>query len=85
MKNYLNPFVTSDYVSKEYFCNREEEINQLIAEIKKGNNLALVSTRRMGKTGLIKHCFNAEEIRENCRTFFVDYLLFCVSCTENFI
>jgi len=72
MKNYLNPFITSGYVSKEYFCDREEETNQLIREIKNGNNLALISTRRMGKTGLIMHCFNNKEIQEHCRTFFVD-------------
>jgi AAA+ ATPase superfamily predicted ATPase len=72
MKNYVNPFITSGYVSSEYFCDREEETNQLIKEIKNGNNLALISTRRMGKTGLIKHCFNQKEIQNNCRTFFVD-------------
>ena len=51
-----NPFVTSGYISPEFFCDREEESERLIQEIS-GNNLALISTRRMGKTGLIQHCF----------------------------
>lgn len=37
-----------------------------------GNNLALISTRHMGKTGLIQHCFNHPEIKDNYYTFFVD-------------
>ena len=72
MNNYINPFITSGYVSHEYFCDRENETEQLIKEIKNGNNLALISTRRMGKTGLIKHCFSNKEIQEQYRTFFVD-------------
>ena len=72
MNKYINPFITSGYVSSEYFCDREEETNQLMKEIKNGNDLALISTRRMGKTGLIRHCFSQKEIQEQYRTFFVD-------------
>jgi len=72
MKNIINPFVTSGYISSNYFCDREEETRQLMKEIKNGNNLALISTRRMGKTGLILHYFNYKEIQEHYRTFFVD-------------
>jgi len=72
MREQLNPFVTSGYISSEFFCDREEETIQLIKEINNGNNLALISTRRMGKTGLIRHCFNFKEIKEQYRTFFVD-------------
>jgi len=72
MYSYVNPFIASGYVSPEYFCDRKEETQQLIKEIKNGNNLALISTRRMGKTGLIKHCFGNKQIQEQYRTFFVD-------------
>ncbi len=37
---------------------------QLVREVMNGNNLALVSTRRMGKTGLIRHCFQFPEIKQ---------------------
>mgnify|MGYP006994477147 CR=1 FL=1 len=41
-------------------------------EVMNGNNLALVSTRRMGKTGLIRHCFQFPEIKQGYYTFFID-------------
>lgn len=68
----INPFVTSGYVSPEYFCDRQQESEQLIREISNGNNLALISTRRMGKSGLIEHCFGNESIACPYYTFFVD-------------
>ena len=55
MKPLKNPFITSGYESAEYFCDREQESENLIREVTNGNNLALISTRRMGKTGLIQH------------------------------
>lgn len=67
-----NPFVTSGYISADYFCDRRQESERLIREVMNGNNLALVSTRRMGKTGLIRHCFQFPEIRKNYYTFFID-------------
>ena len=67
-----NPFITGGYVSPEYFCDREHETKQLLHEIANGNHLALVSTRRMGKTGLIQHCFNNEMMKTAYHTFFVD-------------
>lgn len=67
-----NPFVTSGYVSADYFCDRRQESEQLVREVVNGNNLALVSTRRMGKTGLIRHCFQFPEVQQHYYTFFVD-------------
>lgn len=67
-----NPFITSGYVSADYFCDRHQESERLIREVMNGNNLALVSTRRMGKTGLIRHCFQFSEIQRNYYTFFID-------------
>lgn len=45
-----NPFITSGYASADYFCDRHKESERLVREVVNGNNLALVSTRRMGKT-----------------------------------
>ena len=52
-----NPFITSGYISPAYFCDRKKESEILIREVTNGNNIAIISTRRMGKTGLIQHCF----------------------------
>ena len=57
MKTLQNPFVTSGYVSEEYFCDRQRESADFVRELTGGNNLALISTRRMGKKGMIQHCF----------------------------
>lgn len=67
-----NPFTTSGYISPEYFCDRENETNKLLSEIENGNNVALISTRRMGKTGLIQHCFQDPLIQKKYNTFFID-------------
>lgn len=68
----LNPFVVGRYVSEHYFCDREKETEFLIKQIINGRNVALISPRRMGKTGLIRHCFNNEKIKNDFHTFFVD-------------
>lgn len=67
-----NPFITTGYVSPHYFCDRQQESERLIREVTNGNNLALISTRRMGKTGLIQHCFQQKSLQENYYTFFID-------------
>jgi len=51
----MNPFLTSGYVSPEYFCDREDETERLINSIRNSRNITLISERRLGKTGLLKH------------------------------
>lgn len=72
MNTRINPFVISGYVSPEYFCDRIGETAQLVREVCNGNNVALISMRRMGKTGLIEHCFRSPELKEGYYCFFVD-------------
>lgn len=72
MVKISNPFVISGYVSPQYFCDRETETATLTKQIENGNNVALISTRRLGKTGLIKNYFEQETIKNNYNTFFID-------------
>ncbi|MBQ2351849.1 MAG: ATP-binding protein [Bacteroidales bacterium] len=68
-----NPFIiTSKYVSKEYFCDREKESAELVGNIRNWRNTVLVSQRRMGKSGLIGHVFSTPEISKEYETFFID-------------
>lgn len=67
-----NPFIISGYVSPEYFCDREKESDELITAMLNYRNTAVISPRRMGKTGLIEHCFHNERVKRLCNTFFVD-------------
>lgn len=69
----LNPFIiTADYLGPEYFCDRIEETAMLENNIRNGRNTVLISSRRMGKSGLIAHVFNRELVRTHFRTFSVD-------------
>lgn len=74
MKNVKvrNPFITNGYAGPDYFCDRVKETNTIIDLITNGNNLALISPRRIGKTELITHCFNQPEIAKNYNTFIID-------------
>ncbi|MBR1808483.1 MAG: ATP-binding protein [Paludibacteraceae bacterium] len=72
MKALSNPFVISGYEGAHYFCDRKEETAQLASEIANGNNVALIATRRMGKSGLIEHYFSLPEVQEKYYTFFID-------------
>ena len=72
MREISNPFITSGYVSNDYFCDRENESKEVIKSITNGNNLAIISPRRMGKTGLILHCFHQPEISRHYHCFFID-------------
>jgi hypothetical protein len=67
----INPFLVNGYVSKKYFCDRQQELTALTTAIKNGNNVTLVSPRRMGKTGLI---FRVFEACEKEATLYVDIL-----------
>lgn len=57
-KKLKNPFVYEGYEGPDYFCDRTEETEKLIANWQNGRNVTLVSPRKIGKTGLIKHAFN---------------------------
>lgn len=54
-KQITNPFLLKDYVSPIYFCNRVKETEAIIKNAQNGLNTTLISIRRMGKTGLLRH------------------------------
>lgn len=67
-----NPFVVGRYVAPRYFCDREEETDFLRKSVENGRDVALISPRRLGKSGLIEHFFGAEEIRKQYITIYID-------------
>lgn len=69
---FENPFVTTGYVGAAYFCDREKETEDIVRLLTNGNNVALISPRRYGKTDLLRHCFAQKEIAERYYTFIVD-------------
>ena len=63
MKTIHNPFITRGYIPDECFCDRVNETQRLAKSLMNGNDVVLFSPRRMGKTGLITHVFEREEIK----------------------
>ncbi len=58
MNEPINPFSLSSYAGPETFCDRETETKRMVTNAVNGVNTTLLSTRRMGKTGLIYHVFH---------------------------
>lgn len=78
-----NPFVTNGYAGAEYFCDRIEETKFLVRMLTNQNNVALISPRRLGKTDLIRHCFEQTEIKEHYHTFIID--IYATKSLEDFV
>ena len=68
----INPFLLTGYVSPDYFCDREQETQKLISALQNGRNVTLISPRRMGKTGLIRHIFHQMEAQKQAKCYYVD-------------
>lgn len=74
MAKITNPFIVIGKIAPEYFCDRVTESARLIKSVTNGNNLVIISPRRMGKTGLIQFCYDKPEISKEYYTFFLDIL-----------
>ncbi|MFR1243038.1 MAG: ATPase, partial [Butyricimonas faecihominis] len=63
MAKEINPFIVTGKIAPEYFCDRVQESARLIKSLTNGNNMVIISPRRMGKTGLIRFCYEKPEIK----------------------
>lgn len=79
----INPFLTTGYISEEYFCDRKHETEKLIRLLQSGNNVTLISERRIGKTALIQHVFEKIKSNDEFYTIYVD--IFSSRSIEDFI
>ena len=79
-----NPFVYQGYVSPEYFCDRTEETEELIANLRNGRNTTLISPRRIGKTGLIRNAFyRIKETDKDAICIYID--IFATKNQQDFV
>lgn len=67
-----NPFLIEGYLSPDFFCDRVEETALLTRHLTNRCNVALIAPRRLGKSGLIYHCFYQKEIREQYHCIYID-------------
>ena len=74
MEKYpLNPFIISGYEGPDYFCDRTEETENIVSRLTNGINVTLVSPRKIGKTGLIKHAFHRiKELNKDAICIYID-------------
>jgi uncharacterized protein len=68
----LNPFLTKDYISSEYFCDRDKELKQLVDAIENQRNTTIISQRKIGKTALIKHLLYSLRDNESLTVHYFD-------------
>ena len=68
----INPFFIGRYAGAKYFCDRGKDTETLVKHIVNGRNVALISPRRLGKSGLIHHTFSQKVIEDNYITIYVD-------------
>ncbi len=78
-----NPFVNQGYVSPNYFCDRQKETELMLSHFDNGRNITLISPRRIGKTGLIKHLFYLIE-RQNRGTICLYIDIFATKNLQDF-
>ena len=73
-KYMKNPFVITGRIPEEYFCDRRAETQKMIRTLTNGDNICLMSPRRMGKSKLIQFCYEKSELNETYYTFYIDIL-----------
>ncbi|MDO5129152.1 MAG: ATP-binding protein [Prevotellaceae bacterium] len=73
MERLNNPFVIYGYKGAEYFCDRQKETESIMRALHNERNVALISPRRIGKTGLIHHAFaQISKVEPDTRCFYMD-------------
>lgn len=73
MSKIDNPFLLYGYEGPEYFCDRKEETEEIVSSLRNGCNITLMSPRRYGKTGLIRHVFHKiKEQYPDAACFYID-------------
>lgn len=72
MMNIDNPFITDNYISADFFCDREKESDKLVNLLSESRNVAIISNRYMGKTRFMEHCFQRPEISGRYNVFMMD-------------
>lgn len=70
----MNPFIITGKIPEEYFCDRKEESQRIIRGLTGGENICLLSPRRMGKSKLIQFCYEKHEMADSHYTFYIDIL-----------
>ena len=66
-----NPFVFGGVVSGDAFCDREQELAELVRAVQNGQNVVMHSPRRFGKTSLVRRVLD-QVASQGSLTLYVD-------------
>ncbi len=77
-----NPFIYGGEVSGKSFCNRKDEIKEILRDIRNSMNVVIFSQRRYGKTSLIKEVLRKAQ-KKKILIFYID--LYPAVTKEKFI
>lgn len=61
MAKEFNPFIVTGKIKPEYFCDRIHESARLVKSLVNGNNMVIISPRRMGKTGSFNFAMRSQK------------------------
>lgn len=67
-----NPFYITGIIPEPFFCDREKETSWMVRTLENKAHILLTSSRRMGKTQLIRHVFEQPSIKDRYYTFYSD-------------
>lgn len=70
----INPFFLINKIPDDFFCDRKAESEKLIKALTNQENVVLTAQRRVGKTGLMNHCFENEQLVSNYHIVSIDIL-----------
>lgn len=79
-----NPFIFRAYKTKELFCDRQEELKNLVTNTLSGADTTLIAQRRIGKTGLIYRLID-EIHSENIPVLPIYVDIFATRSLEDFV
>ncbi len=82
MNELCNPFLVYGYEGPENFCDRQIETTTIRESLLSGNNLTLLSPRRIGKSGLIQNVFYYLR-QEGYPCFYVD--IYSTNCLADLV
>lgn len=68
------PFILTVYAGPRYFCNRKQETDTIIDAVRNQRNITLISQRRLGKSGLIRHVFHQLRDDKSLKLCYVDIM-----------
>jgi len=72
MVKTVNPFIVKGYITKEYFCDRKNELKTLHRNVQNSCNTTLISPRKMGKSGLILRYFDDLSDKNLIQSIYID-------------